>query len=141
MITVKKQFLTDELMTRVTNILSTNENDLKNLTKEIKHSYSLAFPQNHWTFAPLTFKVSFYSFRPGTDMKWHFDNTVLGSIIYLNKEWDINDGGLFMYKLDNGQILAEVPEYNKMLLDYGNCEHAVSTTKKRLDTLLVFGEK
>ena len=74
-------------------------------------------------------------------MKWHFDNTVLGSIIYLNKEWDINDGGLFMYKLDNGQILAEVPEYNKMLLDYGNCEHAVSTTKKRLDTLLVFGEK
>ena len=82
MITVKKQFLTDELMTRVTNILSTNENDLKNLTKEIKHSYSLAFPQNHWTFEPLTFKVSFYSFRPGTDMKWHFDNTVLGSIIY-----------------------------------------------------------
>jgi hypothetical protein len=44
----------------------------------------------------------------------------------LNKGWHRDDGGLFLWEDENQQIHAEVPEFNKMVLNDDGTSHAVS---------------
>ena len=72
-----------------------------------------------------SFHPQMYVWQRGSHIPWHDDSHVnSASTIYLNVEWDINSGGLFLYKEDD-QIKAEVPEYNKMIFSE-NIEHAVT---------------
>ena len=75
-----------------------------------------------------SFHPQVYVWQRGSHIPWHDDYSrnkdYAGSTIYLNVEWDINSGGLFLYKEDN-QIKAEVPEYNKMIF-LEKIEHAVT---------------
>ena len=58
-------------------------------------------------------------------INWHNDSNYISSTIYLNKEWDTLDGGLFLYRQANN-LLAIEPEFNKMIIDYDKTFHAVS---------------
>ena len=73
-------------------------------------------------------KVSFYVWQRGSHIPWHNDTShTIGSTIYLNEYWDINNGGLFLWKdTKDNCIKAEVPEFNKMVLNGNNIAHAVS---------------
>ena len=133
---IKKNFLSPDLLKAL------EEKNAEELTKEIKHSYSLAYPQNHLDlFDPLTFHCETRVFEVGDEIQWHRKNEPLFSIIYLTKDWHKEDGGLFLFKLDNEQILAEVPDYNKMILDYGRFEQATTPVKKQLKVIIVSGTK
>ena len=72
-----------------------------------------------------SFHPQMYVWQRGSHIPWHDDSHVnSASTIYLNIEWDINSGGLFLYKEDD-QIKAEVPEYNKMIFSE-KIKHAVT---------------
>lgn len=62
---------------------------------------------------------------------WHNDSHVIAALtIYLNKKWDVNWGGYFLYKLNN-EIKAIKPEFNLALLQEGGATglpHCVTTT-------------
>jgi len=65
------------------------------------------------------------SFIPWHNDKDSYDDIRFAATLYLNKDWDDNWGGLFLYKKE-GQILAEAPKYNKLVFNDQNYEHATS---------------
>lgn len=70
----------------------------------------------------LEFNCSIYLWGGGSYITWHPDSTYpYNGTIYLNEEWDSNDGGLFLYKEnETHQILGIEPQYNLMVVNSGN---------------------
>ena len=56
----------------------------------------------------------------------HDDNGRYGCTIYLNKEWDINWGGIFIW-YDGEELKALNPTYNMMVLNTHNEDLMVTT--------------
>ena len=61
---------------------------------------------------------------------WHSDKDSddevrFAASLYLNKEWNDDWGGLFLYKKD-GEIRAEAPQYDKLVFNDNNFPHATS---------------
>lgn len=74
----------------------------------------------------LEIMVQLYVWLPGSHIPWHNDaGKSFGATIYLNESWDRNCGGAFLYE-ENGEIRAELPEYNKLVLNRGGTLHRVS---------------
>ena len=68
----------------------------------------------------------YYIWPPMSHIGWHNDGKwVAGASIYLNKTWDRNDGGLFLYREKN-QNKFIVPEYNMCVVNEDHTDHAVS---------------
>lgn len=75
--------------------------------------------------------IHFNVWQPLTALNWHDDaNYTFGATIYLNEEWDIDNGGIFLYqeKKDVGtnHIKALVPKKNTMVVNDGKEFHAVT---------------
>ena len=66
-----------------------------------------------------------FSFIPWHSDKDSYDEVRFAATLYLNKEWDDNWGGLFLYK-KNDCIHAEAPRFNKLVFNDQNYEHATS---------------
>jgi hypothetical protein len=115
----------------------------KFLAKEIKNSIekvlNIDFEKEDLAFVP-----SIYVWGGGSYITWHPDNRYpYNGTIYLNKEWNSDDGGVFLYK-DNQtkEIKGIEPTYNSMVVNSGTEEdphngHCVTcivpgTIKKRL---------
>jgi len=79
-------------------------------------------------FAHHEIMVQLYVWLPGSYIPWHLDEgKAFGATIYLNEEWDRNWGGTFLYE-DEGEIRGEIPEFNKLVLNYGdNTPHHVTS--------------
>jgi Rps23 Pro-64 3,4-dihydroxylase Tpa1-like proline 4-hydroxylase len=61
---------------------------------------------------------------------WHSDKDSddevrFAASLYLNREWNDDWGGLFLYKKE-GEIRAEAPEYGKLVFNDNNFPHATS---------------
>jgi hypothetical protein len=100
-----------------------NETDVdlfKILKKEIESKISYYIDGIVIHFSP---KLSY--------IPWHNDGHVNAALtIYLNKKWDINWGGYFLYEDDN-EIKAIIPDFNLALLQRGGekgLPHCVTTT-------------
>ena len=75
--------------------------------------------------------VNFYYWTQGSHIPWHNDTGYKGAItIYLNDNWNINHGGLFLFKSDNDNINALVPKKNMAVIQLGGVPHSVSATTK-----------
>ena len=115
----------------------------KILEKEIKNSIETAldvdFEKEELTFAPFI-----YVWGGGSYITWHSDECYpYNGTLYLNEEWDSDDGGVFLYK-DNQtkEIKGIEPTYNSMVVNSATEEdphnsHCVTcivpgTIKKRL---------
>lgn len=89
----------------------------------------------HWLSDLLEEKVGmkqidmrYYQYLPGTSVGWHDDNTTNGgATIFLQKDWKIEYGGLFMWEEHDGSIHAEIPDQNTMVYQRG-CRHASTPT-------------
>jgi len=70
----------------------------------------------------------YYLYSPGGYVAWHPDHTYeFASMIFLNKAWNLDWGGLHLYEDLNGLgIRAEVPTFNKCIINGGGIPHAVS---------------
>lgn len=59
---------------------------------------------------------------------WHNDSGHTAALtIYINKKWEPNWGGFFMYKIDD-EIRAIKPNRNMAILQKDGLEHCVTTT-------------
>lgn len=125
-----------------TNTLTHSITD-KTLKKEIKKAIEDAimvdFDKENLDFVP-----SIYVWSGGSYITWHSDECYpYNGTIYLNEEWDSNDGGVFLYK-DNltNKIKGIEPMYNSMVVNSAtendpHNDHCVTcivpgTIKKRL---------
>ena len=90
----------------------------KTLEKEIKNSIETAlnvdFEKEKLTFAP-----SIYVWAGGSYITWHSDDSYpYNGTIYLNGEWDSNDGGIFLYKdTQTKEIKGIESTYNSMVVN------------------------
>lgn len=105
-----------------------NENDIELfqiLKKEIESKISYYIDGIVIHFSP---KLSY--------IPWHNDSHVTAALtIYLNKIWDINWGGYFLYNKNN-EIKAIIPEFNLGVLQRGGVtgvSHCVTTTNMDAD--------
>ena len=75
-------------------------------------------------------KSLFYIYPPGGYIAWHDDGVYeFASIIFINPAWNLDWGGLFLYEdLKGLGIRAEIPEFNKCLINSGGVPHGVSIT-------------
>lgn len=74
--------------------------------------------------------IMFYYWDPESFVGWHNDaNHSAAASIYLNKNWEPNYGGYFMYKKQGDhEIKAEKPSYNKCIFQSGSVWHATTLT-------------
>ena len=71
--------------------------------------------------------MSFHFGMPGSCILWHNDPNKFAITIYLNKEWDPNDGGYFIYEDD--KILKSIPpQGNLAVVQKQNVQHRTSKT-------------
>jgi Rps23 Pro-64 3,4-dihydroxylase Tpa1-like proline 4-hydroxylase len=60
--------------------------------------------------------IQYYVWKQNSGIALHNDRTYeYGATIYLNKNWDINSGGIFLWKEDNS-LKGVCPEYNNMVI-------------------------
>jgi len=90
----------------------------KTLEKKIKNSIETAlnvdFEKEELTFVP-----SIYVWGGGSYITWHPDECYpYNGTIYLNEEWDSNDGGVFLYKESQTKEIKGIePIYNSMVVN------------------------
>jgi len=88
--------------------------------------------------------LMFYYWEQGTYIPWHKDSSHgAGMTIYLNDSWNYENGGLFLYELNN-KIETIVPKKNLGVFQIGGVPHSttiVSEKNKIRKTLQVFFDK
>ena len=90
----------------------------KTLEKEIKSSIETALDVD-FEKEELTFVPSIYVWGGGSYITWHSDECYPhNGTIYLNEEWDSDDGGVFLYKdSQTKEIKGIEPTYNSMVVN------------------------
>ena len=89
------------------------------------------------------FSIKFYAWQKNSGISWHHDgHAKFGATIYLNKEWDINDGGIFVYE-NEGELKAHLPTFNTMMVNENQMGHMVTPVspfaKHDRYTIQIFG--
>lgn len=100
---------TNTLVHRITSSILTNQ-----IKKSIEKAINVDFDRENLDFLSLI-----YIWNSGSYITWHPDDVYqYNGTIYLNEEWDSNDGGLFLYK-DNhtNEIKGIEPTYNSMVVN------------------------
>ena len=92
------------------------------------------------------FKINtlmFYMWPPNSYIGWHDDTCDFGASVYLNKEWNIEHGGIFLYK-DKKDIKGVSPVYNRCVINVEKTMHTVSMITPDAPlrkSLQIFGEE
>ena len=73
------------------------------------------------------FLFNYTIFTSGAYIPWHDDgSTFFAATIYLNENWNSEDGGLLLYKREDDEIVAIVPKYRRIVVNNLRCEHHVT---------------
>ena len=72
--------------------------------------------------------IQHYVWLPGSGISTHRDRGYnFGATIYLNENWNINCGGIFLWRSDtNSEYTALSPTYNSMIVNTQSEEHLVT---------------
>ena len=88
-------------------------------------------------FEEYSFCFQYYEWHRGSYIPWHNDYSHdFGATIYLNKEWCVEDGGIFFYT-ETGHISdlkCIYPKYNTLVLNDSNEFHHVSLVNYHAQT-------
>jgi len=88
-----------------------------NIKNSIENTIKIKFEELN-----LDFNCSIYLWGGGSYITWHSDDCYpYNGTIYLNEEWDSDDGGVFLYKEnETHQIVGIEPQYNLMIVNSGD---------------------
>lgn len=91
----------------------------KNLSEKIKKcvedKIQIEFEKNN-----LKFRCFFQVWGRNSYLNWHDDHHyAYNGTIYLNEDWNIDDGGLFLY-MEDDQIYGICPDYNFMVINFSD---------------------
>lgn len=107
----------------LTHILSTDNDLYKKINDIVKTKCQVDSIKN----------IMFYYWTQGSHIPWHNDGCHNGGItIYLNKSWDEDWGGIFLFK-DDETINGFYPKPNRSIMQVGGIEHSVAPTTKNSD--------
>jgi GR25 family glycosyltransferase involved in LPS biosynthesis len=107
----------------LTHILSTDNDLYKKINDIIKTKCQVDSIKN----------IMFYYWTQGSHIPWHNDGCHNGGItIYLNKVWDEDWGGIFLFK-DDDTINGFYPKQNRSVMQLGGIPHSVAPTTKNSD--------
>ena len=107
----------------LTHILSTDNDLYKKINDIIKTKCQVDSIKN----------ILFYYWTQGSHIPWHNDGCHNGGItIYLNKVWDEDWGGIFLFK-DDDTINGFYPKQNRSVMQLGGIQHSVAPTTKNSD--------
>jgi len=68
----------------------------------------------------------FYIWTRGSNIPMHNDsNYEYGCTIYLNKHWEVDWGGLYIWQ-EGDKFNIEKPEFNKLIINKGNTKHGTT---------------
>jgi len=119
-----------------TSSLGWNKNIIKTsapiLMYPIKNQGDIDYIANRYRKIKYNFRdltICFYYWPKGSYIPFHHDdhpNYAAGSTIYLNKEWHVDWGGFYLWQDKKNKYHAEVPEYNKMILNNNQTNHGTS---------------
>ena len=129
-------------------------NDVKRFTSPV---VSLRLPEefalpiqdrfNKIKYKRKKFKIDalmFYIWSPNSYIGWHGDDLfTFGASIYLNEKWDLNHGGIFLYK-DKDNIKGISPNYNRCVINVEKTMHTVTMITPDAPlrrSLQIFGEE
>lgn len=91
-----------------------------NLQNKIENSICKYFPRYK------SLQIYHYLWDKNSSISVHDDGErKFGATIYLNKNWDINHGGIFLYKT-NEKWNANIPKFNSMTLNDEFGDHLVT---------------
>ena len=77
---------------------------------------------------PVNFMIFYWP--TGSYIPWHSDSHVkVTATLYCNRVWDRDWGGLFLYE-EGDRILAEVPEWNKLVVQTKSTWHSTTSVVK-----------
>jgi len=97
---------------------------LPHIEKELRPYYSKILPE----IQKLHMKIYYYIWPPLSYIPFHSDgHTSIASTIYLNKEWNIDQGGLFLYNKKN-KIYAIPPIFNSCIINNNHVTHSTTLT-------------
>ena len=90
--------------------------------------------------------VLVYMWLKGSGIVFHNDsNYAFGATIYLNKKWNPDHGGIFIWEVAPRQYRGVCPEFNTMVLNTLGQNHQVTAispyAKENRITIQIFGEK
>ena len=78
-----------------------------------------------------------YYWPVGSYIPWHDDvHASFTATVYCNRYWDRNWGGLFLYE-EGDKILAEVPKWNKLVVQTDKAWHSTTPVTKSYYTPVV----
>ena len=108
----------EKSLTLNSSIVLTHQIMDKLLYKKIKNSIETALDVD-FDKEELTFVPSIYVWAGGSYITWHPDECYpYNGTIYLNEEWDSDDGGVFLYKdSQTKEIKGIEPTYNSMVVN------------------------
>jgi len=118
------------------------------LSTEVSHSLKTQILADIETLLPKFdhLMIQHYLWMRNGGIAWHEDSHAkFGATIYLNKEWHVNGGGIFLYspagKSPNDEIKAVFPTYNTMVINDHQEWHAVTpvNVKAVRTTLQIWG--
>ncbi len=133
-----RRLWTEELLANNQGTVSVKsvEGDLKN---KILSDIDSIIPKTKNTY------VNLYIWDVGSGISLHSDeNYFFGSTIYLNKKWDLDNGGWFIWQSNDKSWKVIPPEYNSLILNDEKEAHTVTpisySTSELRATLQIFGE-
>ena len=108
----------DQNLSLISSNVLTHDITNKVLIKEIKNTIettlNVSFDEEELDFLP-----AIYVWSGGSYITWHQDqNFPYNGTIYLNEEWDSDDGGVFLYRENHtDEIKGIEPTYNSMIVN------------------------
>jgi hypothetical protein len=89
--------------------------------------------------------ISMNMWLKGSGITFHNDaNYAFGATIYLNKKWNPDHGGIFIWEVSNRQYRGVCPEFNAMVLNDLGQNHQVTAispyAKDARITIQIFGK-
>lgn len=99
------------------------------ITEKFSEDIKKIFVEYNNKFINYTFVTLYYEWNRGSYIPCHIDsNHIIAATLYLNKDWDIEDGGIFMYYENNNDdnLKCIFPKYNSLVLSERNEIHHVS---------------
>ena len=96
----------------------------KKICEQLRPYYSKLIPKTK----KLYMEVNYYIWPPLSYIPFHNDgNKEIASTVYLNREWQIDNGGLFLYKQDD-KFYAIPPTFNSCVINNNAVQHSTTLT-------------
>lgn len=107
----------DGLTSKSSNVIThtiRDENICKKIKKSVEKKINIDFDDENLNFLPIIYVWSANSY-----ITWHEDSPYpYNGTIYLNQNWNSNDGGIFLYKDNKTNIITGIePTFNTMIVN------------------------